>query len=294
MSKEDERSRQDRRGQELAAEEARTWFDFFTLSMLKSARQPGKYLEILTQIWDPPGEATCRPKEDEGSQQEVRIRTDGPHFTDTSSEITEWEGPLYLRPFRLSEVLERHLLQHHEDDQSAPSPKAADKNQQLGKEQFEEMNQLYTPVGIYSPPAAANERQPNLQDEIRHGNGPTAIPHQVSGQTQQPIEKRFLVVSTIYGAIHLLAQGSNLLVNVTNIANIFGHSRILPFKGRPSPILSLARELDMRLQGSYYTIKSALQFCDLLSAQTDATQANHAIGQVLKEMLQRGYSSARQ
>ncbi|KAF2834209.1 hypothetical protein M501DRAFT_604523 [Patellaria atrata CBS 101060] len=373
-AKEYERSRQDGGGQELATEEARTWSAFPTLSTLKSVRQPGEFLERLPQIWDPPGETTCRPEEDEGSRQEVGIgtgngsdrkhpkrqRTEGSSVitsqlthqtsgevllaafsdrgssvnTDTSSKITEWEGSSYLRPFRLSEVLERHSIQHHEDDQSAPSPKAADKNQPSGsfqkatvestahlqdvqkdldlstvphglirdtgtltdagaqanrhymqdtynrsKEQFEEVKQRYTLVGMSSPPFAADKLQSNLPDEVGHGNGPTE-------QTQQPTEKRFLVVSTIYGAIHLLVEGSNLLVNATNIAKIFGYNRILSFKGRPRPILSLTRELDTRLQGSYYTVESALKFCDLLPAQSDA-QATHAIGQVLKETLQR-------
>ncbi|KAF2195574.1 hypothetical protein K469DRAFT_758114 [Zopfia rhizophila CBS 207.26] len=76
-------------------EEAGTSFDFPTLSTLKSVRQPGKYLKTLTQIWDPPGDAVCRSKENKGSQQEVKIGTgNGSDKRHSKRQRIEWPSVL--------------------------------------------------------------------------------------------------------------------------------------------------------------------------------------------------------
>ncbi|KAF2191722.1 hypothetical protein K469DRAFT_695860 [Zopfia rhizophila CBS 207.26] len=97
-------------------------------------------------------------------------------------------------------------------------------------------------------------------------NSHTPMPRQVSGPTQQPMERRFLVLSTLYGPIHILAEGSTLLVTATNIANIYGYNRILNFRGTPSPE-KVVTASDSQLRGNYYTIECALQYCDVLNGQ---------------------------
>jgi serine/threonine protein kinase len=65
----------DRGNPEMAVGEVGTLLDFPTLPTLRSSCRPEDCPETITQIWDPPGEAACRPKEDEGSKQEVEIGT---------------------------------------------------------------------------------------------------------------------------------------------------------------------------------------------------------------------------
>ncbi|KAF2189281.1 hypothetical protein K469DRAFT_701910, partial [Zopfia rhizophila CBS 207.26] len=236
-----------------------------------------------------------------------------------SSRFTEWQGS-YLRPFGLSEVLEVHPtsaclahLRHCEDDQSPPLPKAVDNNQPSGS--FQEATIGSTAQLTRIPLGASRKgdglmntgaadhvsRTNNVSSRLdRHigahlklatkrvlFNSHTPMPRQVSGPTQQPTERRFLVLSTLYGPIHILAEGSTLLVNATNIANIYGYNRILNFRGTPSPE-KVVTASDSQLRGNYYTVESALQYCDVLNGQNDANQCS-----ALKGMLQRAIENHR-
>ncbi|KAF2193573.1 hypothetical protein K469DRAFT_238680 [Zopfia rhizophila CBS 207.26] len=113
------------------------------------------------------------------------------------------------------------------------------------------------------------------------------MPRQVSRQAQQPTERRFLVSSTIYRPIYILVERLTLLVNATSIAKIFRYSRILNFSGTPSPEKVVITS-DPQLQGNYYTIKRALQYCNVLNRQNDANQRP-----ALKGMLQRAIENHR-
>ncbi|KAF2189982.1 hypothetical protein K469DRAFT_699569, partial [Zopfia rhizophila CBS 207.26] len=187
-----------------------------------------------------------------------------------SSRFTEWQES-YLRPFGLLEVLEVHListrlayLRYCEDNQSPPLLKAVANNQPVPHGPSRNGDGLMN-TGAADHVSQTNNVSLHLDRHIGAHlklatkgvlfNSHTPMPCQVSGPTQQPTEKRFLVLSTLYGPIHILAESSTLLVNATNIANIYRYNRILNFRGTPSPG-KVVTASDSQLRGNYYMIEA--------------------------------------
>lgn len=152
----------------------------------------------------------------------------------------------------------------------------------------EDGSQAHRLGGMHIPSVAVGKSHLGFPNDVLPFDNHTTEFRKSSSRAQQQTMQHFRKVTTTYGPIHLLFAESATLVNVSNITAIYGNRGAGPLEKRVKPVQRVTGIRKMPIQGSYFNVKTAMEYCKLLHEKTTPTQVAHAYGPVIQEKLLEG------